>query len=193
MQKLEVGISFLTFKKHQILGGGSENPFYYRAWTIIFLDLPSITDLQQAFGKVVDACNNTNVAYHPNAYATKWLTYLSTVLNKAGVIAQSMYYHYPGLTHLVHDGEGTDLTLLMTSLCAIIIDPDSRTIRGFQRLIEREWILGGHQFAKRCAHSAYAIGTWTAPDESPVFLCFLNCVFHVLIFLNSQNISYNLF
>lgn len=41
---------------------------------------------------------------------------------------------------LVHGSEGTDTTLLVTSLARLILDPECRTISGFQALIDREWI-----------------------------------------------------
>uniref|UniRef100_A0A915D7L6 F-box domain-containing protein n=1 Tax=Ditylenchus dipsaci TaxID=166011 RepID=A0A915D7L6_9BILA len=53
-------------------------------------------------------------------------------------------------------------------------------MRGFQSLIEHEWIAAGHPFTLRCAHSAYATGSLTGPYESPVFLCFLDCVWQIM-------------
>lgn len=41
---------------------------------------------------------------------------------------------------LVHGAEGTDTTLLVTALAQVILDPDCRTLAGFQGLLEREWI-----------------------------------------------------
>lgn len=41
---------------------------------------------------------------------------------------------------LVHGAEGTDTTLLVTALAQVILDPSCRTLRGFQGLLEREWI-----------------------------------------------------
>lgn len=41
---------------------------------------------------------------------------------------------------MVHGAEGTDSTLLMTSLAQLILDPLSRTMAGFQELVKREWI-----------------------------------------------------
>ena len=55
----------------------------------------------------------------------------------------------------------------------------SLQIRGFQSLIEDEWISAGHPFSIRCAHAAFATGTLTGPHESPVFLCFLDSVWQV--------------
>lgn len=45
-----------------------------------------------------------------------------------------------GASVLVHGTEGTDSTLQVTSLAQIILEPRSRTIRGFEALIEREWL-----------------------------------------------------
>lgn len=41
---------------------------------------------------------------------------------------------------MIHGTEGTDSTLQVTSLAQIILEPRSRTIRGFEALIEREWL-----------------------------------------------------
>lgn len=45
-----------------------------------------------------------------------------------------------GASVLVHGTEGTDSTLQVTSLAQIILDPRCRTIRGFEALVEREWL-----------------------------------------------------
>lgn len=45
-----------------------------------------------------------------------------------------------GASVLVHGTEGQDSTLQVTSLAQIILDPACRTIRGFQGLVEREWL-----------------------------------------------------
>jgi hypothetical protein len=47
---------------------------------------------------------------------------------------------------VVHGSEGTDITLCVTSLAQIILNPDCRTVRGFEALIEREWLQAGHPF-----------------------------------------------
>lgn len=42
---------------------------------------------------------------------------------------------------LVHGSEGTDTTLLLTTLAQLILDPGCRTLSGFLALLEREWVL----------------------------------------------------
>ncbi|OWK01247.1 MTMR9 [Cervus elaphus hippelaphus] len=85
---------------------------------------------------------------------------------------------WEGASILIHGTEGTDSTLQVTSLAQIILEPRSRTIRGFEALIEREWLQAGHPFQQRCAQSAYCNSKqkW----ESPVFLLFLDCVWQIL-------------
>uniref|UniRef100_A0A915JJ03 Myotubularin phosphatase domain-containing protein n=1 Tax=Romanomermis culicivorax TaxID=13658 RepID=A0A915JJ03_ROMCU len=81
---------------------------------------------------------------------------------------------------IVHGSEGMDSTLIIVSLIQIILDPDCRTIRGFEALIEREWIKGGHPFASRCTHLAYGKSKATiAVPDSPTFLLFLDCVWQI--------------
>lgn len=62
---------------------------------------------------------------------------LSAVSNLEGPL---VLYSREGASVLVHGTEGTDSTLQVTSLAQIILDPACRTIRGFEALIEREWL-----------------------------------------------------
>ncbi|VDI68180.1 myotubularin-related protein 9 [Mytilus galloprovincialis] len=82
-----------------------------------------------------------------------------------------------GASVLVHGSEGFDTTLQVTSLVQLILDHDCRTINGFEALVEREWLQGGHPFADRCSKSAFAITKQRS--ESPIFLLFLDCVWQI--------------
>ena len=79
-----------------------------------------------------------------------WLQYIADGLSAAGTIAQCTHCNEQGeqagdtngadesraapvadwLNVVVHGGEGTDTTLLVASLAQILLNPDSRTIRG---------------------------------------------------------------
>lgn len=76
-------------------------------------------------------------------------------------------------------GSGRDSTLIITSLTQIILNPDCRTIRGLQALIEREWLQAGHPFfsrTKKCAYSASPLPS----SSAPTFLLFLDCLYQLV-------------
>lgn len=80
---------------------------------------------------------------------------------------------------LVHGAEGMDSTLQVCSIAQVILDPDCRTVHGFEALIEREWLQAGHPFATRCKHSAYTTPSARTREQSPIFLVFLDCVYQI--------------
>jgi len=48
---------------------------------------------------------------------------------------------------VVHCSDGWDRTAQLTSLAMLMLDSYYRTLRGFQVLLEKEWIGFGHKFA----------------------------------------------
>jgi myotubularin-related protein 1/2 len=49
---------------------------------------------------------------------------------------------------LVHCTDGWDRTAQVTSLSMLMMDSYFRTIKGFEVLIEKEWLSFGHKFAQ---------------------------------------------
>jgi hypothetical protein len=82
---------------------------------------------------------------------------------------------HPLSSVLVHCSDGWDRTAQMTSIAQLLLDPYFRTLRGFECLIEKEWCSFGHKFAHRCGHAAAK----PSDECSPIFLQFLECVFHM--------------
>lgn len=84
----------------------------------------------------------------------------------------------------MHGSDGTDTTLAVTSLTQIVLNPDCRTIRGFEALIEREWIQGGYPFGSRHAHSCYAHSASSIKNPkkkyAPTFILFMDSVWQLL-------------
>ncbi|XP_061099970.1 myotubularin-related protein 9 [Conger conger] len=160
-------------------GGGFEQEANYPQWRRIHKAIERWNILQESLIKLVEACNDQSPSmdrWLSKLEASNWLTHVKEILTTACLAAQCI--DREGASVLVHGTEGTDSTLQVTSLAQIILDPASRTIRGFQSLVEREWLQAGHPFQQRCAQSAYSMGKprW----ESPVFLLFLDCVWQIL-------------
>jgi len=51
---------------------------------------------------------------------------------------------------LVSEKDGTDFNALISGLVQLMLDVESRSIFGFQSLVEKEWVALGHRFAQRC-------------------------------------------
>lgn len=68
------------------------------------------------------------------------------------------------------------LCLQLTSLAMLMLDPYYRTIKGFEVLVEKEWLSFGHKFAQRIGHGE---DKHSDADRSPVFLQFMDCVWQM--------------
>jgi myotubularin-related protein 10/11/12 len=47
------------------------------------------------------------------------------------------------------ESDGRDLCAIVSSLVQLLCDPSTRTIVGFQSLVQKEWIALGHPFCSR--------------------------------------------
>nr|XP_056708637.1 myotubularin-related protein 9 [Euleptes europaea] len=160
-------------------GGGFEQEVHYPQWRRIHKSIERYNILQESLIKLVEACNDQSHnmdRWLSKLEASNWLTHVKEILTTACLAAQCI--DREGASVLVHGTEGTDSTLQVTSLAQIILDPRCRTIRGFEALVEREWLQAGHPFQLRCAQSAYSNSKqkW----EAPIFLLFLDCVWQIL-------------
>ncbi|KAI6195454.1 BMA-MTM-9, isoform c [Aphelenchoides besseyi] len=162
-------------------GGGKEQRYHYSQWRYVHGNLPRIREYKEALTKLIEACveSHNTEKWMSRLAASMWLQYVCDGLTAAASIAQWIHCSEQELPVVVHGAEGTDTTLLVTSLAQILLDSDARTVRGFQAIVEREWISGGHPFAIRCAHAAFAQGMITGAFESPIFLSFLDCVWQL--------------
>jgi myotubularin-related protein 1/2 len=82
-----------------------------------------------------------------------------------------------GMSVLTHCSDGWDRTAQMVALAELMLDPYYRTLRGFQVLVEKEWLAFGHQFALRSGHARSDVSN---EQRSPVFLLWLDCVWQYI-------------
>ncbi|CAG9107447.1 unnamed protein product [Plutella xylostella] len=139
--------------QQQNKGGGTESTSNYSQWKIYNRSMDEVDNQEQllsSFSKLIEACNDRDIS------SDKWVS-LSRL--KAEPV-------------LIHGTKGQDATLLICSLVQIILNPDCRTIRGLQALIEREWLQAGHPFTSRAAAGAYC----SYPQAAPAFPLLLDCI-----------------
>jgi len=83
-----------------------------------------------------------------------------------------------GKAVLVHCSDGWDRTSQLTSLSQIMLDGFYRTIVGFEILIEKDFVMFGHQFQSRLGHTEK--NALSDHEFCPVFLQFLDCVYQIM-------------
>ncbi len=87
---------------------------------------------------------NDDKNYLVNLENSKWLEHIRLVLNGALKIVRYISQHRASV--LVHCSDGWDRTSQLTALSMLMMDKYYRTIRGFEVLIEKEWLSFGHRF-----------------------------------------------
>jgi len=140
--------------------------------------------------------------------STKWLQYVLTCLEVCRRVSKELTEEKKSVC--VCDESGCDFSILVTSLVQILLDPYYRTHVGFQALVQKDWVMGGHPFSKRLKnvhdelveknddhhHKGDASSTNPQPPpdnrnnrESPVFFLFLDCV-HQLVHQQPMKFEY---
>ena len=104
--------------------------------------------------------------------SSNWMLHIRDTLNCACLVAQCL--DQEGASVLVRGLEGLDATSLVTSLTQVILNPDCRTVRGMEALVEWEWLQAGYRFPIRHQESCYSSGR--SKTQTPTFLLFLDCV-----------------
>ncbi|XP_048875083.1 myotubularin-related protein 12-like isoform X2 [Brienomyrus brachyistius] len=142
--------------------------------------LPSIQDIQQSYSRfkqnfLIDSIGEfwiSDMKWFSTLETTRWLSIIRQCLHKAVEVVEYLEKENTNIL-LIEDG-GADLNCVISSLVQLMLDPHYRTLTGFQSLVQKEWVVGGHNFLDRCNH------VHNKDKESPVFLLFLECVWQLL-------------
>ncbi|XP_023289363.1 myotubularin-related protein 9 [Orussus abietinus] len=170
-------------------GGGTEMDAAYPQWRKLHKPVPRPSNLTDALFKLIEACNDANCStsqWLSRLDNSGWLSAVQGALNASCVAAQCLHQEVAAV--LVHGGAGRDSTLVVTSLTQTILNPDCRTVRGLQALIEREWLQAGHPFFTRTKYGAYHSSSQN-PLHAPTFLLLLDCL-HQLHFQFQYSFEY---
>lgn len=157
-------------------GGGYESEDAYQNAELIFLDIHNIHVMRESLRKLKEICFPSIDEGHwlSNIESTHWLEHIRFIMAGALRIADKVESNKTSV--VVHCSDGWDRTAQLTSLAMLMLDPYYRTIRGFEVLIEKEWISFGHKFSQRIGHGD---DKHSDADRSPVFLQFVDCVWQM--------------
>ncbi|XP_063059927.1 myotubularin-related protein 2 isoform X2 [Engraulis encrasicolus] len=161
---------------NKMKGGGFESEDAYQNAELVFLDIHNLHVMRESLRKLKEVVypNIEDSHWLSNLESTHWLEHIKSILAGALRIADKVE---SGKTSVVvHCSDGWDRTAQLTSLAMLMLDAHYRTIRGFQVLLEKEWLSFGHRFQLRIGHGDK---NHTDADRSPVFLQFIDCVWQM--------------
>ncbi|XP_031549636.1 myotubularin-related protein 9-like [Actinia tenebrosa] len=159
-------------------GGGIEPESNYPQWKRVNHNIEKYSALNDSIAKLVEGALDHHLSM--NSWLSKlessgWLDHVQAVLSSAHFVATCV--DKQGVPVLVHGDAGYDATLQVTSLVQVILEPNCRTVKGFQGLIDREWLRAGYPFATRCIK--VGVSPIRYKGQGPCFLLFLECVWQI--------------
>ncbi|XP_051167075.1 myotubularin-related protein 2 isoform X2 [Leptopilina boulardi] len=157
-------------------GGGYESEDAYQNAELVFLDIHNIHVMRESLRKLKELCfpNIDEARWLSGIESTVWLKHIKYILAGAVRIVEKVENHKTSV--MVHCSDGWDRSLQLTALAMLMLDPYYRTIKGFEVLIEKEWLSFGHKFQHRIGHGDEH---HSDADRSPVFLQFIDCVWQI--------------
>ncbi|XP_033614265.1 myotubularin-related protein 12 isoform X3 [Fukomys damarensis] len=149
----------------------------------------SLQEIQTAYSKfkqlfLIDNSTefwDTDIKWFSLLESSSWLDIIRRCLKKAIEITECLEAQNMNILLLdaaagaLLEENASDLCCLLSSLVQVMMDSHCRTQTGFQSLIQKEWVMGGHCFLDRCNHLRQS-----DKEEVPVFLLFLDCVWQLV-------------
>ncbi|KAJ3678328.1 hypothetical protein LUZ60_002131 [Juncus effusus] len=172
-----------------VKGGGSESSSNYFKSEVVFLGIDNIHAMRESLFRLreyVDTHGTTSsdgtLSFLRNGGSTwgggnfssmsgsattlgdtGWLIHVQNVLSGAAWIAARIFHENSSV--LVHCSDGWDRTTQLVSLASLLLDPYYRTFKGFQALVEKDWLAFGHPFADRMGIPTASEMTSTSSTE----------------------------
>uniref|UniRef100_A0A5F9CSJ1 Myotubularin-related protein 12 n=1 Tax=Oryctolagus cuniculus TaxID=9986 RepID=A0A5F9CSJ1_RABIT len=118
----------------------------------------SLQEIQTAYSKfkqlfLIDNSTefwDTDIKWFSLLESSSWLDIIRRCLKKAIEITECL--EAQNVNVLLLEENASDLCCLISSLVQVMMDAHCRTKTGFQSLIQKEWVMGGHCFLDRCNH-----------------------------------------
>ncbi|KXN80992.1 Phosphoinositide 3-phosphatase, partial [Leucoagaricus sp. SymC.cos] len=149
-------------------GAGTENMDHYKDAKKAYLGIDNIHVMRESLAKVVDALReadamlasiNNDLSGQVSGISvldrqalrrSGWLRHIQAIMEGTLLITRNVHINSSHV--LIHCSDGWDRTSQLSSLSQLCLDPFYRTIRGFEILIEKDWLSYGHKFLDRCGH-----------------------------------------
>jgi myotubularin-related protein 6/7/8 len=144
---------------NNLKGAGTENMEYYPSARKAYLGIDNIHIMRDSLKGVFEALRDAEMLEdqlgdgwvdRSALRRTGWLRHISLLLDGASLIIKTI--HVSASHVLIHCSDGWDRTAQLSALAQICLDPYYRTLKGFQALVEKDWIGFGHKFTDRCGH-----------------------------------------
>lgn len=149
-------------------GAGTENMDHYKEAKKAYLGIDHIHTMRESLAKVVEALRETEIVAanvsgnvpgeslpvpildRQALRRSGWLRHIAAILEGSILIIRNVHINSSHV--LIHCSDGWDRTSQLSSLAQICLDPYYRTMKGFQILVEKDWLSFGHKFLDRCGH-----------------------------------------
>ncbi|XP_046723313.1 myotubularin-related protein 1b isoform X2 [Silurus meridionalis] len=156
--------------------GGYENESVYPNVELNFLEIPNMHVIRESLRKLKEVVYPAidEQRWFSSVDATHWLEYIRLLLAGAVRIADRIESGKSSV--VVHCSDGWDRTAQLTSLAMLMLDSYYRSLKGFQVLLEKEWLSFGHRFTSRIGHGDE---NHANSERSPLFLQFIDCVWQM--------------
>lgn len=155
-------------------GMGYEDESRYRNTSLIFENIENIHIVRTSYRALIKYLLNEGASAN-NFYAgieqTGWLNHIRSLISAALKLTSMVGIR--GLGTIIHCSDGWDRAPQLVTLAQLLLDPYYRTLDGFRVLIEKEWVLFGHQFRER---NGLGSDDYENEEYSPIFLQLLDCI-----------------
>ncbi|KIK59568.1 hypothetical protein GYMLUDRAFT_201729 [Collybiopsis luxurians FD-317 M1] len=149
-------------------GAGTENMDHYKDAKKVYLGIDHIHAMRESLAKVVEtlreadtllASINSDLSEQVSGVSvldrgalrrSGWLRHISAILEGTVLITRNIHINSSHV--LIHCSDGWDRTSQLSSLSQLCLDPYYRTLKGFEILIEKDWLSFGYKFLDRCGH-----------------------------------------
>ncbi|KAH9980851.1 protein-tyrosine phosphatase-like protein [Lactifluus volemus] len=144
------------------------NMDHYKECKKAYLGIDNIHSMRDSLNKVVEALRESEALAAsvsgdiPGTSSTilpvdrqalrrsGWLRHQAAILEGTLLIVRNVHVNHSHV--LIHCSDGWDRTSQLSAVSQLCLDPYYRTTRGFQVLIEKDFVSFGHKFLDRCGH-----------------------------------------